>query len=287
MPNYEVLTYNDTFPIYELKEAETSSWFTICPERGGIVLSFGVQGKELFYLDKQTFQNPESNIRGGNPILFPISGSLIDQKYEWNGRTYTMKSHGVARTNAWEVVGTSTEGAASIELRLQSSEFTRESYPWDFELRFTYTLQNGTLRIDQQYRNLSDSAMPMYAGFHPYFAATEENINYYTDASRYCRASKQGTESFPGVMRLDDLEESVILLDAKTPEISFEPVAGTKIKMTYSPEFKYVVLWSIPGQPYVCVEPWMAKPLELNNKNELPLLAPGETLQTELTIACE
>ncbi len=66
---FDAKKYSDMFEIYELSESETNSWFRICPERGGIVTSFASHGRELLYLDKETFENTEANVRGGIPVL--------------------------------------------------------------------------------------------------------------------------------------------------------------------------------------------------------------------------
>jgi galactose mutarotase-like enzyme len=287
--NYEVRSYKDTFTLYELTEKSTDSRVLVCPERGGIVIGCQLHGLELFYLDKSTFENPTANIRGGNPILFPICGQLEGQAYEWNGNSYKMANHGVARTAVWEVVGTNAEDEASITIRLQSNEETLRSYPFDFELVFTYVLKDGELHTRQQYRNLSEAAaMPFYAGFHPYFAIdSDKKIAYDIDATRYLDYNDNIEKPFDGVIDLEGLVESVTLLDPKKSEISFRGLQGALVRLTYDDIFKYMVLWSVKDRPFVCVEPWMAMNAELNRQEELVMLNAGEVLHANLTISCE
>lgn len=282
---YQVTQSTDKFPILTLTESETGSSVVLCPERGGIALSCVLGGTELFYLDKETFYAPDANIRGGNPVLFPISGQLKNGEYEWEGTVYRMKNHGVARNRPWEVRETSETGQASASLVLKSDSGTRQEFPFDFELAFTYVLQGGKLSIRQQYRNLSDSPMPMYPGFHPYFNADRKAIEYGTDATRYLDLNDNREKPINGTVDLGGKVESFVLLDARKSEISFEASSGVTVKMEYSDSFKYVVLWSVEGKPFVCVEPWMAQTAELNRKEELTFVAPGETLQAELTIS--
>lgn len=286
--NYEVRSYTDVYTMYELTEHSTSSRILVCPERGGIVIGCQLHGLELFYLEKETFEHPTANIRGGNPILFPICGQLENTAYEWNGKTYPMANHGFARTSAWEVVGTSDDGEASITIRLRSNEETMQSYPFAFELLFTYILQDGELHTRQQYRNLSESAtMPFYAGFHPYFAFdSNKRMVYETDATRYLDYNDYVEKDFNGVVDLDELVESVCFLDAQKSEISFPVLKGAHVTLRYNDMFKYVVLWSIKDRPFVCVEPWMAMPGELNRQEELVMLEAGKQLDANLTISC-
>jgi galactose mutarotase-like enzyme len=284
---YEINQIIDGYPIYELKDVHTDSLIRICPERGGIIIGCRLNGQELLYLDRETFLNPQENIRGGIPVLFPITGQLVDGQYEWAGQTYRMKNHGVARLLPWEVEATSTDGSAAITLALHSNAETLAAFPFDFELRFTYRLQNGVLSIEQQYVNRSKREMPMVAGFHPYFATEGKNLTYGTDATTMLDYNDMRKKPFNGSLNLEDMVESSAFLDAHKPEITFPLSAGRKVRLTYSEEFRYVVLWSVEGKPFVCVEPWTALNEALNNKEGLLMVEPGEKLDLTLHIAFE
>jgi galactose mutarotase-like enzyme len=284
---YEVRKHHDIYTLYTLSDSETDSSVTICPERGAIAVSCKLQGEELFYLDEATFIDPAANIRGGNPVLFPICGQLVEGQFEWEGAVYEMRNHGVARNRPWEVVSTSEDGEASITVRLRSGEGTRIEYPFDFELLFTYALQKGQLQIRQSYHNLSGRSMPFYAGFHPYFrVAASKKLSYVTDATQYLDYNDNVVKPFEGSIELDGLKESIALLDAAKRDISFPGPAGTGdvIHLSYSDAFKYVVLWQVNGKPFICVEPWMALNSALNTREGLPLLEAGAKMELQLTI---
>lgn len=286
---YQIKQYKDNnFDIYELIDSESNSWLKVAPERGGIIIGLGVQGEELFFLNKETLYDPEANVRGGNPILFPISGQLDNGQYDWDGKTYKMRNHGVARNHPWEVVGTSDKNEASITIRLKSNKEMKQSYPFDFEVIFTYVLRKNSVTIYQEYKNLSDKEMPMYPGFHPYFRTAQKNIAYETDAKTYLDYNDMKIKEVSQGLDLTDKKESFALLDANKKKISFElPEINKKIHMTYGDEFKYVYLWTEKDQEFICVEPWMAMTNELNRKEELVLVKPNESLKTEMTIAAE
>ncbi|RED64655.1 aldose epimerase [Cohnella lupini] len=285
--NYHINRSNDGFPVYELVDARTDSKVVLCPERGGIVTSCRLRGIELLYLDRDTFLNPQANIRGGIPVLFPIAGQLVNGEYEWNGQTYRMKNHGVARLLPWEVIETNTENEASVAVALHSNSETLAAYPFEFELRFTYKLQDGILYIDQQYKNLSEQAMPMVAGFHPYFATEGKNLAYGTDATRILDYNDKKEKPFDGTLNLETMVESAALLDATRPQVTFPLAQGRKVKLSYSEQFRYVVLWSVEGKPFVCVEPWTALNEALNDKEGLLMVSPGHTQSLTLNISCE
>lgn len=286
---YEIRTYTDSYLIYELSEGATASKVSLCPERGGIMLGCQLHGRELLYLDRDTFLDPNANIRGGNPVLFPICGQLPEMTYTWEGRSYRMPNHGVARTNAWEAAAVDSDGQAAVTLALRSSPATKEAYPFDFELRFTYRLRDGVLAIEQDYRNLGETEMPMIAGFHPYFRCEPERkrFAFATDAKRYYDYNDREVKPFEGFVDLGRLKEAVALLDADAATIAFEPTDGVRVALSYSPAFRYMYVWSIPGKPFVCVEPWTARSNEMNRQRELLLVKPGEALKLRLEFSIE
>lgn len=286
--NYKVHTFVDGYPLYELSDAATQSRVVVCPERGAIAISCRLRGQELLYLDRDTFLNPQANIRGGIPVLFPICGQLAGGQYEWNGITYPMRNHGVARLKPWLVVDTGTDDGAYVTLALRSDEETLSSFPFAFELRFTYRLKDGTLSIEQRYSNLSSESMPMVAGFHPYFATESKNLAYESDATKLLDYNDNIEKPFEGAFDLNGLVESVALLDASKPEIAF-PLndKGGQVRLSYSEQFRYVVLWSVEDKPFVCVEPWTALNEALGRKKGLLLVDPGQSLQLAMSIAYE
>jgi galactose mutarotase-like enzyme len=284
---YQVSHFTDRYTIYELSDEQTKSVVQVCPERGGIVIGCRLHGRELLYLDRETLLDPEANIRGGIPVLFPICGQLRHGSYEWEGQTYEMRNHGVARTSPWEVEHTGADGSAWITLVLRSNAETLSAYPFEFELRFTYRLLNGQLSIEQRYGNLSSQPMPMVTGFHPYFATDDKNIRYGTDASRLLDYNDGEIKPFDGSVDLGPLKESVALLDAPKGEISFPLSDGTRVHLRYSDEFRFVVLWSVAGKPFVCVEPWTALNEALNDQKDLILLSPGQTWPADFHIIVE
>jgi galactose mutarotase-like enzyme len=285
---YSVREYEDKFKMYELIEENTNSWVKVCPERGAIITSFGVSGKELLYLDKDTFYDQNANIRGGIPILFPICGQLEQGEYELDGQVYSMKNHGVARINVWEVVETSDDNKASIKLKLASNEETKKSYPFEFELQFNYILKDGKLTVEQEYHNKSEKAMPLYTGFHPYFEAGNKNICYETDASRYLDYNDMIIKEYKGSIDLTSMVESALFLGSRKNDIAFKlPELNRRIVLKYGEEFKYIVIWTVEGKDFVCVEPWMAKNKAFNTKEELRYIDGFKSLKTYFTISAE
>ncbi|PPA70533.1 aldose epimerase [Jeotgalibacillus proteolyticus] len=284
---YKIQKYKENeLTFYKLVSSNLTSWLTVCPERGGIITEFGTEGEEHLYLNKETLY--DRYIRGRIPILFPISGQLTNKEYNWNGRTYHMPNHGLARQPEWNVISTDIKSTlASITISFQSNHETLEYYPFDFKVIFTYTLKNNQLIIDQTYRNESPAAMPIYSGFHPYFKTQSKKLVLDTDATKIYDYNDEKLKDFHGVVDRTVLKEAVVLLDAKSKQISLEIDESKKITLTTDPSFKYTILWTDQEKDFICLEPWMAKTGELERKEELTMIDPGEALEARVSFEVE
>src|SRR5258706_9044291 len=111
----------DHFDLYTLSD-DNGNLLEVVPERGGIISRFEIAGKPVFFLDRDSLNDPSKNVRGGNPILFPICGPLAEGSYEIDGKSYAMKQHGFARNLPWTVINEEAgEKAAALTLRLSNS----------------------------------------------------------------------------------------------------------------------------------------------------------------------
>ncbi len=269
------------YNVVVLTEKATDSRAILCPERGGILIQLTLHGKEILYLQEETFADSTKNIRGGNPVLFPICGPLPNDEYRLGGHTYKMRQHGFARNKAWDVIDQTSDSAT---LRLRDDEETLEQYPFHFSLEFTYKLEDGKLSIDQSYKNLSSETMPFYAGFHPYFHANHSNALYEIPATHYVDNEDGITKKYEE--NLKDLP----IQDAK----NFNPVSERisrltnnqdTIEMKYSNDFTTIVVWSERPDQYVCLEPWMALPAGFDQKKGVVRLPAHGELQATCSIS--
>ena len=285
---YGVFQKKELYDIYELTDGYTDSSVCVCPERGGIITSFICRGKELIYMDLDTFQNPSVNIRGGIPILFPICGQLPDCSYTLNGRKFTIKNHGFARNSSWKVEETGTEPCAYIKISLSSTSETLSAYPFDFKLIFTYSLEKGKLAITQKIINTScvNDKMPVHTGFHPYFKMSGKRLCHNIRSRELFDYNDMKTKIFTNPIDMSGKKEAVVVSSCDSGSIEFYEGSGgsSKIKMDFSPEYKYLMLWTVENCDFICVEPWTAKNKEFLRGDELIYLDKGEELDLFMSI---
>ena len=71
------------------------------------------------------------------PLLFPIVGRCINNKYRFNDKTYELPQHGLARTSEFILV---EQGPQMLTFELKSSPQSLTIYPFEFIFQVTYTL---------------------------------------------------------------------------------------------------------------------------------------------------
>ena len=294
---YTVTKTQGQYLTYTLTDETTQSSVTIVPERGGIVTQWQWQGKEIFYLDKERFLDPALTVRGGIPILFPLCGGLPDGTYTWDQKDYQLPQHGFARHLPWTVVSSSTDNAAALTISLASNPETLATYPFDFQIDFTYQLQGRTLAIASTITNKSNTTMPFSLGFHPYFAASDKTqLEFQIPSSAYEDHQNNLTFAFEGKFDLEAPEIDVIFrqLQNNTALVK-DPIQGLQLTLeTDSPRpssggrfYRHLVFWTVKGKDFYCLEPWSAARNSLNTKTNLTTLESGATLTTNWQMTIE
>jgi galactose mutarotase-like enzyme len=252
----------------------------VVPERGGLVTRWRVEGDEVLYLDEATLLDRSKNVRGGIPLLFPNAGPLPDGKAVVAGREVRQPQHGLARLQAWEVVEAFTDTETSrLELQLASSDATREHFPFDFLSTLAVSLYEGRLLLEWRFLNTGEVALPLHVGLHPYFRVPVETLPQARVPSRATRLKERRSglvrDAAPLTFGADEVD--VALLDHEGASASLRRGDGARVDLSFTPQFSTVVVWSLPGHGFVCVEPWTAPGGALASGEGLLHLAPGHT----------
>jgi galactose mutarotase-like enzyme len=229
-------------------------------------------GRDLLWDGNAAFWN------GRAPLLFPIVGTLAGGHYRFGGKSYALSRHGFARGKPFEVLGTSRTAAL---LRLKADEQTLSLYPFHFELQVRYEVIGTTLSIVALVRNNGDGPMPASFGYHPAFrwplpygARADHVITFdmeepapirRLDSAGLVRAARYPTPIQARRLRPDDalFKDDVVILDAiRSHGVSYGAEPGPRLILNF-PDTPYLGLWSKPGAPFICIEPWhgMADPV--------------------------
>ena len=232
-----------------------------------------------------TLQDPKKSIRGGIPLLFPSPGVLPGGSYEAQGRAVQMRKHGFARDLAWDVTLSARDRA---QLALRSSALTRREFPWEFEARLDVRLEGRALQLAFTVENRDARRMPLHLGLHPYFyvpQAQKAHVRIETRATRALDNLAGGERPLRG-FPLTDPQVDLHLLDHDAPGTVLHRGQGlSPVRLAWSGDFRTMVVWTLGGRDFVCVEPWTAPAGALRTGEGLLWLAPGERRELALRLS--
>jgi galactose mutarotase-like enzyme len=278
---------DDPLETLRLEDEDAGAVVHIAPSRGGMVTRFVVGAAPVLFLDEATLRDATKSVRGGIPILFPIAGKLPSDSYQAKGSSFTMKQHGFARNLPWTILDESSGDGASVTLGLEASDTTRRQYPFEFALRFTYRLRGEALSVEQRFENKGREPMPIQPGLHPYFFvpdATKAGVTIDTDATR-ARDNLTGREiALDLPIALAGREVDLYLLDHHPRQTVLHRPGRNGVRVAFGDDQALLVVWTLPGRDFVCLEPWRAK-LGALADGTAPTIVPGGHEVTTLTIS--
>ena len=246
--------------------------------------------------------------KGKAPILFPIVGALVGNKYLLDGVAYPMARHGFARTLPFTPVQVTSSSAL---LRLGWDEQTLKVYPFRFELDIRFSLAGSTLDLLASVKNLeTDQPLPASFGFHPalrwplpygnpraahviLFEVEERAPIRRLDSQGLIVPEKFATPVERKTLRLRDelfLADAMIFDRIGSRSLRYGATPGPYIEFQF-PDTPYLGIWSKPGAEFVCIEPWhgCADPQDFTGdfqvKPGIFLVQPGQAKECRMSIS--
>jgi len=203
-----------------------------------------------------------------SPILFPIVGTLKNNSFLYNDAKFELSRHGFARDNEFKVVASSDN---QVVFSLLSSAETLKNYPFEFELRLIYTLEENSLNITYEVKNNGAVKMPFSIGGHPAFAlpGNFEDYSLLFEKQEVLKTYElendlvsDKTKTFELNERQLPLKYSIFENDAlilKTLESnSIEILEKQKPLLRFSfKDFPNFGIWTKINAPFICLEPWL------------------------------
>ena len=206
------------------------------------------------------------------PVLFPVCGGLKDDKFTFGGKTYDLAKHGFAKLMEFEVEKT---GKAFATFVLRDTPETLKSFPWKFEFRITYTLTGHRVEVKYDVKNLSDEEMYMSIGSHEAYACPEgiEDYDIIFEKKENLKAAVVkgkliGRETETVLLDSDTLPlyykyfdvDALVFTDLKSRFVTLRNRKTGKSLSVSFPDRDYLLLWTKPDAPYICIEPWAGIP---------------------------
>jgi len=222
---------------------------------------------------------------GRAPLLFPIIGRLPDDGFSHGGQSYELAKHGFARRRAFEVVRREPDLA---RLRLTADAETRAAYPFDFVLEAEFAVRGAELCMTVSLANPGPEPMPATFGFHPAFrwplpdagprdghtitfAEAESGPLRRLDATGLLGPEPLATPVDGRRLVLRDelfVEDAVILERPRSRSLTYGGERGPALTISWT-GLPHLGIWTKPGAPYLCIEPWRSLPAEARAPREL------------------
>ena len=224
-----------------------------------------VYSKEADY--EYLWQGDANIWKGQSPILFPIVGRIIDDKYCLDGKEYSVNKHGFARNYEWKLL---SQNAEQMTFIFSDNNETFEKYPYHFDLIVTYTVNEKTLSVKHTVVNKNNGVMYFSLGAHPGFNCEigdklefDENETLSTEKIHLVESLRLpdktpvlNNEKVITITKDIFNEDALIFNSIKSKYITLKSDnhhRTVKFDMGGSP---YLGIWAKPGAPYVCIEPW-------------------------------
>ncbi|HKT72953.1 MAG TPA: aldose 1-epimerase family protein [Steroidobacteraceae bacterium] len=243
---------------------------------------------------------------GRAPLLFPIVGALVEGHYRLGASSYALPRHGFARGKGFETAGRAPTVAT---FRLRADATTLGVYPFQFELLVRYAAQGAALSVRTTIRNAGETEMPASFGYHPAFRwplpygqeRAAHFIEFDSDEPAPVRRLDaaglltSGPRPTPVAGRRLDLTDAlfrddVLIFDQlNSRSVTYGAGVGPRIQVSF-PDARYVGLWTKPGAPFICIEPWhgIADPAgftgDFTQKPGVFSLSPGGAMTTEMIL---
>ena len=222
------------------------------------------KGKEEYiYGGDSKFWNESS------PVLFPICSALKDDTYYIDGKKYKMDKHGFAKNMLFSVEEKSKN---QVTFLLLDNADTLKIYPYKFEFRIRYTLRENKLDVEYIIKNTNDNEMFFSVGAHEGYSCPE-GIEDYDILLPSKQTLKSNILSGPDTLGYEQMEilndsnvlplkneyftdDALIFLNIPFDNLILKNRNTEKaIKITFK-DFPYLLIWTKPLAPYICVEPW-------------------------------
>lgn len=229
---------------------------------------------------------------GQSPILFPIIGRLLDDKYRLNGCEYTMPKHGIVRKKPFTLVESTNDSLTFVQT---DDEESINIYPYKFELKVKFTLTDNGLVVDHTVTNKSDSVMYYSFGAHPAFNCEigdylEFNKDTALTTERIDHDSILIEEKFPVdmndnkvIITKDIFNDDALILSNYNSDIVTLKSNNHNRQIKFNFKSPLLGVWAKPGAPYVCIEPWWGvndnydKKDDLSQKRDIMALEPSKS----------
>ncbi len=208
-----------------------------------------------------------------SPVLFPIVGSLKNNRYSYKEKLYELPRHGFARDMLFAITYHSSD---TVCLSLISNEETLLKYPFHFIFSIRYTILQNKLKVEYLVENKGNEPMYFSVGAHPAFKVPLVDntgfedyclvFNETADLERWPLTDKGLIKDMPvdflkntNKIRLDPslfYEDALVFKGLRSTSVAIVSNKTAHGLMMHFEGFPYLGIWNARDADFVCIEPW-------------------------------
>lgn len=234
------------------------------------------ENEEIIYQKHPNFWQRQS------PILFPIVWKLKNDEYEFGDKKYTLTQHGFGRDMEFDLIEKSDK---QTKFLLKHNEKTLKKYPFKFELFLSYFVEENSVKINYEVKNIDEKNIYFSIGGHPAFTIWA-NIEQYSlkfyknmENEKILRLNNWLLDYNESENFRDFGENNKIILSEKIFEkdaIILESIEKIDLinenKKIFTMEIEnmwYFGIWKQKNSPFICLEPWAGFADEINTSGKI------------------
>lgn len=273
-------------------EAEENMYYEI--ENAELKVGVETKGAQLKSIrSKKTdteylWQGDEEFWKGRAYNLFPIVGRAYKNKYDYEGKTYETRPHGIARDNEFVLADRT---ATKLSFALTYTEATLKIYPCKFIFYVIYEIFGANLKVSYRVQNLEQKEIAFCLGGHPGFNVPFHPSGDFEDyflefsektAIKQCLTAPSKLISGEVVpfslhannrvpLTHDLFKDDAVIFANTCREVSLKRKRSKRYLTLRYPDFRYLGVWQTQNSqaPFVCLEPWTSLPATEGKRYDL------------------
>ncbi len=206
------------------------------------------------------------------PVLFPIVGRLKSDLYTYGGHSYHLPQHGFARDRKFRLVDATAD---RLQFELGWDESSLQVFPFRYHLQAIFSVTPDSVSIRYVVSNRGGEELYFSIGAHPAFQCPvgpgEAFEDYYLEFSEpetldrhYLSGGLFNGKTAPFLVNAqrfgltyDLFEQDAIVFHQ--PVSRYLTLGSDKSPHRLTMDLEgapYLGIWTKPGAPFICLEPW-------------------------------
>lgn len=234
-----------------------------------------------------------------SPVLFPIVGKLKDDEFHLKGKKYQMSQHGFARDKDFKCLKCSSD---EIIFELVANQETFKQYPFCFELRIEYKLEDKKLNVSYSVKNVDRQDIYFSIGAHPGFVLNKaedyeiqfekKERGYFHLENKLVNWKQLNALASNVIVPTKELfsKDALIFKDVKSKYVDLVNEKSHETIRLHGCNTPYFGIWAKDSVPFICLEPWYGvsddafHDQNLETKKGIQTLAMGGTFKFSYAI---